>query len=76
MIGSCAIFGENCIDLVTAAWNTNKQDHYLNPKPIDLSQQSQCFQFLNPDDQTLVLAQQAKELEKLKLQNSNLEDYL
>ena len=32
LIGSAAIFGGNCIDLVTAAWNTNKEDAFKRDK--------------------------------------------
>ena len=32
LIGSAAIFGGNCIDLVTAAWNTNKEDAFKRNK--------------------------------------------
>ena len=48
MIGSMAIFGENCIDLVTAAWNTNKQDLILQdniPIPMNpAAHNDTCFQ--------------------------------
>jgi len=75
MIGSAAIFGENCVDLVTAAWNTKVEDFYLEEVPREYGEnpdgskflQNQCFQYLNPDDKFSVIAFQEKEAHRIQL---------
>ena len=54
------IFGKNCVELVTAAWNTNKQDSYLDEEQVFESQDT-CFKYLSPDDQQGVLDLQEME---------------
>ena len=57
LIGSAAIFGSNCMDLILAAWNTNKADAYLDAE-VDYPGQDFCFRFLSEDDQIMVKEEQ------------------
>ena len=46
LVGSAAIFGSNCMDLILAAWHTDHQDGYLNTQ-ADYPGQDFCFRFLS-----------------------------
>ena len=45
------------MDLILAAWNTNKQDAYLEAE-ANYPNQDFCFRFLSEDDQIMVKEEQ------------------
>lgn len=45
------------MDLILAAWNTNKQDAYLDAQATHPNQDF-CFRFLSEDDQNMVKEEQ------------------
>ena len=68
LLGSIAIFGTNSIDLLMAAWQTKKQDGYMEPKEI-YPNQDICFPYFSEDDMDIVLAEQEHLREMKQLQD-------